>query len=155
MKVEDLPEQARGWVEAFNSHKPDATMEKLADGGTFDDPVTDEPVQGDELRRYIQETYAAFPDVQIVPKECYEDGDTIILEIDYTGTFEGEFEGIPPTGEYAELPAVIVLNFGDAGVVSCREYWNKETFREELGLTFPTIVAHAPRLITGKLKTLA
>ncbi|MFB6309376.1 MAG: nuclear transport factor 2 family protein [Haloarculaceae archaeon] len=155
MEVEELPERARAWVEAFNSHDADATMRQLADGGTFDDPVTDEPVQGEKLRGYIHETYEAFPDVQIVPKSYYEDGDAVVLEVDYTGTFEGSFEGIPPTGEYAELPAVIVLNFADDGVVSCREYWNKETFREELGLTFPEIVRHVPRLVGGKLRAMA
>ena len=154
MNVEELPDRARAWVEAFNSHDAEATMRQLADGGTFDDPVTDKPVGGDTLRQYIHETYEAFPDVEIVPKDYYEDGETVVLEIDYTGTFEGPFEGIPPTGEYAEMPAVIVLTFDEDGVTTCREYWNEATFRDELGLTFPTVLRHVPRLVAGKLKAM-
>lgn len=155
MRVEELPGGARDWVEAFNSHDVEATMRQLADGGTFDDPVTDEPVGGDELRGYVRETYEAFPDVRIEPRDYYQDGDVTVLEVDYTGTFEGSFQGIPPTGEYAEMAAVIVLTFGDDGVVSSREYWDQAEFRAELGLTFPTVLKHAPRLVAGKLQALA
>lgn len=155
MMVDDLPAQARGWVEAFNSHDPDATVRQLAPDGTFEDPVTDGPVQREELQQYVRETCEAFPDIHIDPHECYEDGDAVVIEIEYSGTFEGAFEGVPPTGEHGVINAVIVMDLGDEGIESIREYWDQEAFREELGLTFPTILRHAPRLIGGKLKRIA
>lgn len=68
-----------------------------------------------------------------------------VIESTFTGTHEGVLEGVPPTGETATVPLVSIITVGDEGITSWRDYWDQQTFREQLGLTFPAVVGHLPR----------
>jgi len=95
----------------------------------------------------------AFPNIHMDPKRVVVDEDVTVLEITYSGTHEGVFEGLPPTGNYAELPAVTVMDVSDAGFTSWRDYWDQQQFKEELGATFPEVIWHVPRILWWELVT--
>lgn len=120
-------------VEAFNEHDPDGYVAAFAEGGTFMDPVQDHELRGDELREYIAGVLEAFPDVRTEEKRVISSGDGTAVEATFHGTHEGEFGGIPPTGETIAVPFVSIITVSDDGITSWRDYWDQQTFAEQIG----------------------
>jgi steroid delta-isomerase-like uncharacterized protein len=149
--LETVDPHIRRSIETFNDHELEPHMKEYAEGATFQDPATDGPISGDELHEYTADVMEAFPDIHMDPKRVIVDEDVTVLEITYSGTHEGVFEGLPPTGNYAELPAVTVMDVSDEGITSWRDYWDQQQFKEELGATFPEVVRHVPRILWWQL----
>ena len=56
----------------------------------------------DALDAYVRELRTAFPDFTITPEALLEDPEIVMTEWRATGTHEGEFNGLPPTGRTFE-----------------------------------------------------
>jgi len=70
----------------------------------------------------------------------------------FVGTHDGPYKGIPPAGEYAHVPAVMVTRITNDGISYRRDYWDRQAYREELGLTFPAVLGHLPRFTAWTLR---
>lgn len=139
--------------EAFNNHDPDGVVAEMAEDGTFTDPFQDDPLTKAEFYQSCIEVFEAFPDARWNRDRIVADGDgAIAVEATFHGTFEGPLEGIPPTGESVALPAVSMLTVTPDGISKWRDYWDEQTFRDQLGLTFPAIVPHLPRIVWWNIR---
>jgi predicted ester cyclase len=49
---------------------------------------------------------SAFPDLKLTPEAIYTDGDTVIARVRVTGTHNGEYFGIPPTGKGIDVAVI-------------------------------------------------
>ena len=65
--------------------------------------------------------FAAFPDLRADIREQYSDGDKVITRKTFTGTHDGRFMGIPPTGNPIEFDVIDILAVRDGQM---REHWN-------------------------------
>ncbi|WP_227131037.1 ester cyclase [Halorubellus salinus] len=149
----DLDPRVERGIEAFNDHDVERVLDAFADDGTFYDPLLDDPVSGRELREYTAEVFEAFPDLTIsVRRVVAATDDDVALELRYVGTHEGSMDGIPATGRRATTETVAVLELGEDGIESWRDYFDQVAFREQLGLTFPAVLSLAPKLAVRKLK---
>lgn len=152
MAGDELDRRIERALETFNSDEMDDHMAQFADGATFLDPVLDEPVSGAEHRAYLVDVVEAFPDIhQEVDRVASAAGPTVI-ESTFSGTHEGPIEGIPPTGNTVEVPLVSVITVSEEGITAWRDYWDQQTFREQLGLTFPAVVGHLPTFVGWKVR---
>jgi predicted ester cyclase len=79
-------------------------------------------------------------------------GGPTVLESTFRGTYEGPIDGVPPAGNAVAVPLVSVIEVGDDGIVSWRDYWDQGAFRAQLGLTFPAVVGHLPRFARWTLE---
>jgi steroid delta-isomerase-like uncharacterized protein len=149
----DLDPRVERGIEAFNDQDVEGLLDAFADDGTFYDPLLDDPVSGDELREYTADVFEAFPDLRIDVRRVVAatDGD-VALELTYVGTHAGSMDGLPATGRRAATESVAVLELGEDGIESWRDYFDQVAFREQLGLTFPAVLALAPKLAVRKLK---
>lgn len=139
-------------IKAFNDHDVDRLMDQMAEDATFTDPL-EADVSGAELREYTVELFEAFPDLRLeVKRVISSDEGVLAIECDYLGTHEGPLEGIPPTGNSVVVPGVTVFDVSDDGITSWRDYWDQETFSEQLGLTFPQIVPLIPKIVLAKVR---
>lgn len=138
-------------METFNQHDLDQHMAEFADGATFIDPVLDGKVTGEEHRSYLADVITAFPDIhQEVDRVVCADEPTVI-ESTFEGTHKGEIDGIPPTGNSVTISLVSIISVSDTGITSWRDYWDQQTFREQLRLTVPAVLGHLPRFARWKL----
>lgn len=154
MSNHDMDSHVRRAIDAFNDQNAEGVVAEFAETGTFTDPLVD-AVTGRELREYCEDLFVAFPDVRLEEQRVVTDGDgTTAVEGTYTGTHEGPIEGVPATGNSVAVPSVSVIVVGDDGVTYWRDYWDQQTFSEQLGLTFPAIVPLLPRMALAKLKGL-
>ncbi|MFB6151015.1 MAG: ester cyclase [Haloarculaceae archaeon] len=138
-------------IEAFNDHDIDRYIDQYSEDLVFRDPLTDEATR-EELREEVLELFEGFPDARIEPDSAVSSGDETALEMAFVGTHEGPYKGIPPTGEHAEVPAVMVTRIAEDGISYRRDYWDLQGYKEELGLTFPAVLRRVPRFAVWTLE---
>jgi steroid delta-isomerase-like uncharacterized protein len=139
--------------EAFNDHDADGVAAEIAEEGIFTDPFQEEPLDKAEFHASCVEVFEAFPDARWERHRLVGDDGTVMIEATFHATFEGPLGGIPPTGEAVELPAVSVLTVGDDGITNWRDYWDEQTFRDQLGLSFPAIIPHLPGILWWQIRS--
>jgi steroid delta-isomerase-like uncharacterized protein len=64
---------------------------------------------------------AAFPDFVMTVEDLIADGDKTVARVAVTGTHQGEFLSMPPTGRRAEIQLIDIMRFDSAGLVI--EHW--------------------------------
>ena len=64
---------------------------------------------------------AAFPDLRFDVQAMLSSGDTVVTRARATGTHEGEFMGMPPTGKGFDVQLIDIVRFGEDGLA--REHW--------------------------------
>lgn len=119
-------------VEAFNDHDFDGFVAEFADGATFTDPVR-EDLDRAETRAYMSELAQAFPDVRVETERVIPSDTGTAIEFTFRGTHEGEFDGMPPTGETVDETFVSVITVSDEGITSWTDYWDRMSLVEQLG----------------------
>lgn len=148
----DLDPQVERAISAFNDHDLDRLMDEMAEEATFTDPL-EADLSKTELREYTGEIFEAFPDVRLeVDRFISSDDGVVAIEGRYVGTHEGQLEGLPPTGNSVVVPTMTVVDVSADGITSWRDYWDQQTFSEQLGLGFPEIIPLLPGIVVAKVK---
>jgi steroid delta-isomerase-like uncharacterized protein len=64
---------------------------------------------------------AAFPDMRMDVEEIIASGDRTVARVTVSGTQDGEFLGMPPSGRRVEVRLIDIMRFDDAGLIA--EHW--------------------------------
>lgn len=64
---------------------------------------------------------AAFPDMRMAVEEVIASGDRTVARVKVSGTQDGEFMGMPPSGRRVEVQLIDIMRFDDAGLIA--EHW--------------------------------
>ncbi|WP_380674457.1 ester cyclase [Salinigranum sp. GCM10025319] len=76
-------------------------------------------VEGRDAYEALVESYrAAFPDLRVTVRDAVAEGDRIVVRAVMTGTHEGPFEGIEPTGRRVEAHWTFVHEIGDGRIAA-------------------------------------
>ena len=76
----------------------------------------------------------AFPDFYATIEHLIAEGDQVVLHMTWTGTQEGEFMGIPPTGNRISIGVIDIIRVADGMLV---EHWgvmDQATMMQQLGM---------------------
>jgi predicted ester cyclase len=76
---------------------------------------------------------AAFPDLQVTPEFIVADGDMVMALATFTGTHQGEFLGVPPTGKQITWSHVDINRIQDGKVVEAWHIGSREAILQALG----------------------
>ncbi|MEF8790810.1 MAG: ester cyclase [Haloarculaceae archaeon] len=87
----------------------------------------------DALEAYVRELRTAFPDFTITPEALLEDAEIVMTEWTATGTHEGEFNGLPPTGRTFEHRGMSKFVIADGRIQEERMYYDPREIAEQLG----------------------
>ena len=77
---------------------------------------------------------AAFPDLQMEPQDVLASGDKAVARVRATGTHQGEFMGMAPSGKNVDVQLIDIIRFDDDGLA--REHWgvvDLMTMMQQLG----------------------
>jgi steroid delta-isomerase-like uncharacterized protein len=142
------------YIEAWNDHDPDGVVEQFADGGTYVDPLFEEPIGGEEIAEFVRLTAERFPDFRFEQRHVLDVPEESIRIEEWTmhGTHEGMREGLPPTGNTIALDGTSVVEIGADGIREIRGYYDQKELAEQLGLTFPAVVGQLPTMVVGAAK---
>ncbi|MEX0875608.1 MAG: ester cyclase [Actinomycetota bacterium] len=114
----------RRWVEDVQSDHRFEVMEEIfaPDIVNHDRPGGLPSPQGIEgIREFFKGIVAAFPDFKAVIEDQIAEGDKVVTRKTISGTNQGEFMGIPPTGKRMEVPVIDVFRVVDG---KCTDHWS-------------------------------
>jgi steroid delta-isomerase-like uncharacterized protein len=86
-----------------------------------DDMVEHEETPGfpptkEGVKQFFTAFLAAFPDLRMDVEDLIASGDKAVARVNVTGTHQGEFMGIPPTGKPIDVQTIDIVRFGDDGI---------------------------------------
>ncbi len=110
----------RAYDEILNEGRLEVADELIAE-----DMIEHERFPGLESGREGFKTFVttfreAFPDLQVTVEDMIAEGDKVAARATMRGTHQGEFLGIPPSGNSIEVPVVDIARFADGMGV---EHW--------------------------------
>lgn len=94
----------RIYDELWNERKLEVADEIIANGAiNYDTGLLPMPFGPEEMKSTVQMVTAAFPDNRHEVEEVVALDEKVVLRCTLTGTHEGPFMGIPPTGRKIEV----------------------------------------------------
>ena len=112
----------------LNAGDVDVAVESFAENAVDRNPAPDQGPGRDGFRTFWQTMLTAFPDAHIEPAHLAADDEHVTVAYTLTGTHNGEFQGIAPTGRSIEITGVQLARFEDGKIV---ERWGSS---DELGI---------------------
>ena len=77
---------------------------------------------------------SGFSDLHAHVRSAVADDDTVAMTMTLTGTHDGDFEGLAPTGAQLELPLAIFTRIVDGKIAEDREFYDTATMLAQLGV---------------------
>jgi steroid delta-isomerase-like uncharacterized protein len=136
-------------VRMENDHDLEGVLDTFGDAPRYEDESWGAVYDGlGGVREYYESLLTALPDFQIDVQNRHITDDEIVLEVVISGTHEGNYHGLPPTGRRVSFPLCTVYSFDDDGKLeSERIYYDRATVFRQVG------VFHEPDGIGGQLLT--
>ena len=109
------------FVEFINTANEDLAREVISADAVFHAPSHPEPLRGpDGYLEVLEMMRGGFPDVQWTLEESVSEGDTVAARFTMHGTHDGEFFGIPATGNKISVQAMNFYYLADGRIVGER-----------------------------------
>jgi steroid delta-isomerase-like uncharacterized protein len=119
-RAEELKAYEQRFVdEVWNDRTFDLLEETISDDyvGYWFDPETGD-VDKAGLRAFIEAVHEGFSDFHMDVEFMIAEDDMVAVAFTTTGTHDGEFMGIPATGESGTTPGIFVHKFDEDGMVT-------------------------------------
>lgn len=138
MAEQDLIKLARENVEAYNAGDWQRLKAPLASDVVYDEVGTQRRLQGaDQLVEAYQGWKQALPDGKGVIKNAFASGNSVAIEVTWTGTQTGPLVGpggtIPPSGKSMSLPGAQLITFQGDKIKELHQYFDLMTLLQQLG----------------------
>ncbi|KYH25333.1 snoaL-like polyketide cyclase [Halalkalicoccus paucihalophilus] len=135
----NVEEQNKGLVRRFvrevvNGGDYDVVDELFATEYVRHDPSLPEEKRGPEgFKETVEMWRTAFPDVEMTIDAIVAEGDLVAFRATETGTHEGTFMGIEPTGKRVELTGNVMHRLEDGKLVETWASFDMLGLMEQLG----------------------
>lgn len=133
-----------------NAHDLDGVMKTFSASSYYDEePWGEHHVGHGAVRGHYEQLFGAAPDLFIDIRRRHATEEAVILECQISGTHEGPWRGLPPTGRRIQFPICAVYDFEDDGdkLAGERIYYDRATVLNQLG------VMHKPESLLGRALT--
>jgi steroid delta-isomerase-like uncharacterized protein len=102
---------------------PGADLSEVIDRYFADDFVENEAFPGQDNTRETPKqmfamVFAAFPDFRATVHDIIQDGDKVAVRLTFGGTHQGEFMGVPASGNHAEFSVIDIHQFRGDTIVA-------------------------------------
>ena len=127
-KEANLAATQRWGAEVASAGRYEILDEILAPNFVDHDPAPDQEPGIDGLKGFFQKMRAAFPDLKAEPIEIVATDEHVAMRYTISGTHQGEFQGVAPTGKSFKVAALQLARFKNG---RCVERWGST---DELGM---------------------
>ena len=111
----------RIYEELWDERRLEVADELIAAGGlNYDTGLTPRPFGPEEMKGTVRMVTAAFPDNRHEVEDVFAEGDRVMARVRLTGTHEGPFMGIPPTGRRIEVGEIHLYRLEDGKAIEHR-----------------------------------
>ena len=128
-------------AELLNAGNFSNAGEILAPDFVFYGPATPEGLDSEGFRRFIKETRAAFSNKQFTELDRIVQDDRVALRFRMTGTQDGSFHGIPPTGATIDTEGCDVIYIRDGKIAEVRAYYDLMATVQRILIPLPLRIA--------------
>jgi steroid delta-isomerase-like uncharacterized protein len=152
MSTENVRNIRRIYDELWNGRNLGLADELIADDTiNYDTGLVPMPFGPEEMRGTVRRISAAFPDHRHEVDEVIADGNNVVVRCTLTGTHEGPFMGIPPTGRRIEVTEIHIYRLVDGKAVEHRVGRDDLGAMRQLGIIADAIPepGSAPRTATA------
>lgn len=87
-----------------------------------------------EFREFLAGIDEAFPDFAFALEDILAEGEKVAFHVTVTGTHQGEFEGIPPTGKEFSYSAVMIATVEDGLITEIVYESDRVGLMQQLGV---------------------
>jgi steroid delta-isomerase-like uncharacterized protein len=124
------------WDRAWSGRDPRAFEPLCAEGFSYEDPLTPEPLQGPgALAAHARALWAAFPDARVNSTgERLTDGRYACAPCKLLGTHRGRVGGVTPTGRFIVVHAIVYAELQDERLLRARAFFDVHGAATELGV---------------------
>ncbi len=123
------------YVEAWNTGDFEAFKEVLAPDYAYYLPSrSTKPMSLEETIEMFKMLQKAFPDISWSMEELIATEDKVIIRVIERGTHEGEFMGIPATGNKYETSGISIRRIENGKIVEAREELDMLGLMQQLGM---------------------
>jgi steroid delta-isomerase-like uncharacterized protein len=136
----------REHVASENRHDFAATVATFATPRYEVMPTGEHHDGGAQVKSFLEETFAAFPDMQLATHALHHTDAGVIVEAELTGTHLGAWRGLPATGRRVAYRMCNVFVFEDDRLVCERLYFDMTGILRQLG------IASDPTSLRGRLE---
>ncbi len=120
--------------EMFNKGNLDVADELLAPDYVNHDPAMPEDIHGPEgFKEYVGAYRSALSDIHVEIEDQIAEGDKVVTRWIGTGTHDGEFAGIAPTGKRVTLPGMEIVRISGGKLVEGWEGYDSMNMMRQLG----------------------
>ncbi|MEA2123583.1 MAG: hypothetical protein QOI80_365 [Solirubrobacteraceae bacterium] len=127
---------ARSILAACNAHDLDAMVSHYADD--LEERMPDRLIRSpSELRAYMADLFAAFPDLKFNVHAMAEDGELVFVHWTITATHEGTFQGVKGTGTELAVDGFERMTIRDGKLVANEVVFDRMAFGQQLGMLPP------------------
>jgi steroid delta-isomerase-like uncharacterized protein len=120
------PEESKSTIrriydELWNKRRLEVADEVIAEGSVnFDTGLAPTPFGPEQMKSTVRMITAAFPDNHHAVEEVIAEGETVVVRCTLSGTHEGQFMGIPPTGRRIEVTEIHIYRLENGKAVEHR-----------------------------------
>jgi steroid delta-isomerase-like uncharacterized protein len=125
----------RRWWEVMNQGTSrDIIDEVYAADYVLHDPTQPEPVVGTQgVHEFIANIYAAFPDLQMTVDDLVANGDRVVQRLTARGTHQGDFLGVPASGNSVEIWLMVISRMAGGKVAEEWQLVDALTLMQQIG----------------------
>jgi steroid delta-isomerase-like uncharacterized protein len=125
---------ATRYFDAWNAHDEDAVAAAFVPEGVYRDPGVPDGLGPAAAGGYAAGLWEAFPDLAFAVDDLVADGDRVWARWTMTGTNDGPYRGLPPSGRPITLPGADLLRVAPGGVRQVQGFFDGGTLVRQLGL---------------------
>ncbi len=120
--MSDLHSLAHEFYGLISKHDLDGFLNHVADDMIEHEelPFPDSPQGKVGVGAMFASMFAAFPDFAMTVEDTIVDDDKVVIRVRATGTHQGEFMGIPATGNRIDVPLIDIMRIRDRKIA---EHW--------------------------------
>lgn len=135
MAVSELERILGQYAAAWSARDVQQVLSFFTDDCVYEDIALGRVNRGkEELKAFLSETFAAFPDFTIEPKTPFMGGNWVGLEWVMSGTHKGDIPGLPATGKSFSIRGVSIVEMAGDKIKNSRDYWDMATFLRQIGV---------------------
>lgn len=126
----------RSHIAAETSHDLDAVSSTFGEHGRVALPSESITVQGHaQIRAAHAGLFQGFPDLKIEAKSEIIAADSIVCEVELSGTHLGSYRGIAATGKSMRVSGCTIYEFDDQDLLSCEKvYLDRLSLLQQIGM---------------------
>jgi steroid delta-isomerase-like uncharacterized protein len=124
----------RFFEEGFNEGRLEALDDAMSDDFRTHDPQVPSDERGPAAAKAVIRTYrGAFPDLRMTIDDVVEQRDRVVLRWTATGTHDGEFNGLAPTGRKVTVTGMTLQRIAGNRVAEAWSNWDTLGLLQQIG----------------------